>query len=146
MTKNILQHLQHNIKNLKNIDQWLMYSFEICQPLDPHQNDPKTQDAFEVLTSRFARAVDILIDKVFRGIDILELENPGTIIDVINRAHKRGIIESAEQFKIYKDLRNNIVHEYQELGLHEIFVLVKEYTPFILLAINTTLDYLKKYV
>lgn len=55
---------------------------------------------------------DFLIVKIFRLIDILELEKPGSVIDRINRAEKRGIIDSAESFKDILRLRNDISHEY----------------------------------
>jgi hypothetical protein len=63
-------------------------------------------DAFENLTSRYARTLDILINKVLRTIDIAELEEPGTIIDIINRSEKRGIIPNAYRVRELKDLRS----------------------------------------
>ena len=44
------------------------------------------------MTSRFARLSDIIIQKIFRLIESLELEEPGTVRDRINQAEKWGII------------------------------------------------------
>ena len=49
----------------------------------------------ENLTSRFSRTIDLIVNKVFRSIDYVELEDSGTLIDVVNRAEKRELIHSA---------------------------------------------------
>jgi hypothetical protein len=43
--------------------------------------------------------LDVILNKVFRSIDAIELEDGGTLLDVVNRAEKRGIIDSAEPSK-----------------------------------------------
>ena len=45
-----------------------------------------------------------------------------------------------------KDLRNTIVHEYIEEELQEVFGDVIEYTKKLLVVIDTTLAYAKKYI
>ena len=49
----------------------------------------------ENLTSRYSRTIDLIVNKVFRSIDYVELEDSGTLIDVVNRAEKRELIHSA---------------------------------------------------
>ena len=61
-------------------------------------------DALEVLASRFARASDLLVQRAFRGIDRAELEDPGSVLDVLARAEKRGLIESVERFRLIREV------------------------------------------
>ncbi len=69
-------------------------------------------EKIEVLFSRFSRAVDMLINRILRGIDILELEDVGTKLDIVIRAEKRGFVDSYETLIAMKDLRNELAHKY----------------------------------
>ena len=69
------------------------------------------------MTSRFARLSDIIIQKLLRGLDRYELEPSGSTIDVINRAERRGLIDSAGCWRDLRELRNEIAHEYVADGL-----------------------------
>jgi uncharacterized protein YutE (UPF0331/DUF86 family) len=102
-------------------------------------------DKLEALTSRFARLSDILIQKILRLIDKIELEDEGSIRDRINRAEKKGIIESADQLIEVRVLRNNIAHEYLPEELMAIYKKVLELTPLLLNDCNRTHEYSKKY-
>ena len=73
-----------------------------------------------------------------------EFENQGSLIDVVNNAHKRGIIDDIDKLRIMKDVRNTIVHEYIEDELIEVFDEVLNYTKELLLIIDTTLNYIEK--
>ena len=98
---------------------------------------------FETLCSRYSRGIDFLIRKIFRTLDEYEFENQGTLVDVVNNAHKRGLFESVEDLRIMKDVRNTIVHEYIEDELVEVFEEVLEYTEQLIKIIKTTLKYIK---
>lgn len=76
---------------------------------------------FETLCSRYSRGIDFLIRKIFRTLDEYEFENQGTLIDVVNNAHKRGLFEDIEELRIMKDVRNTVVHEYIEDDLVDVF-------------------------
>jgi len=39
----------------------------------------------------------LIICKIFRSIDAVELIDSGTLVDVVNRAEKRALIESSEK-------------------------------------------------
>jgi uncharacterized protein YutE (UPF0331/DUF86 family) len=86
-------------------------------------------DEFENLTSRYARMLDVILNKVFRSIDAVELEDGGTLLDVVNRAEKRGIVASADRVRDLKDLRNDIVHEYETDDLRPLFQQTLDATP-----------------
>lgn len=114
--------LRQNIATLQNALHWLARSYERCKDIKIGKELTEEElDAFENLTSRYARTLDILINKVLRTIDIVELEEPGTIIDIINRSEKRGIITNVYRVRELKDLRNEIVHEYTISDLMELF-------------------------
>jgi uncharacterized protein YutE (UPF0331/DUF86 family) len=121
MTTNNINLLKKNILSAEASEKWLRRSYLQCEKIN--FNLPLTEDDLdhlEALTSRFARLADILIHKVFRSIELAELEIPGTIIDTVNRMEKRGLIRKADEIRELKDLRNVISHEYEESHLIEL--------------------------
>ncbi len=118
---------------LNNSAQVLQRSYDICKEIGVKEEyNFDEHDRFEALTARFARTSDILIQKILRLIDIIELENVGSIIDRLLRAEKRELIASAEEFKNIRRLRNNIAHEYTQLDLERMFQQVLELCPVLL--------------
>jgi uncharacterized protein YutE (UPF0331/DUF86 family) len=70
----------------------------------------------------------------------------GTIIDIMNRAEKRSIVQSAEILHELKDLRNEIAHEYQIEQIERFFELVMTSTPLLLEIIENVRTYSERYV
>lgn len=68
-------------------------------------------DAFRV---RFADIQDIIGNKLFRGILLLEEEQPGSMIDTLQKMEKRGILQSAEEWRALREIRNTFSHDYPE--------------------------------
>ena len=101
-------------------------------------------DQFEAFTSRFARMSDMLIQKVFRLLDKIELVDDGTIRDRINRAEKKGLIESADMFIQIRIVRNDIAHEYHIETLKDIYKKVLELTQYLLDCTEKISAYCKK--
>ncbi len=101
-------------------------------------------DAIEVLASRFSRTTDFLVNTVLRAIDRYELEPEGTLIDVINRAEKRGLVESARVLREMKELRNEIVHEYLPTGLAELRADLRRLTPQLLAIAQRTVAHAER--
>ena len=85
----------------------------------------------------------MLIQRIFRYHDYLELEDQGTIRDRINRAEKRELIDSADVFIKIRLLRNEIAHEYKSDTIYEIFESVLEFTPIILATVDKVIAYSK---
>ena len=69
-------------------------------------------ESAEVYTSRFARTV--------------ELRPAGTLLDVINSAEQRGIVERAEALREMKAMRNEVAHDYAGQRLPEVFAFCRE--------------------
>jgi uncharacterized protein YutE (UPF0331/DUF86 family) len=107
--------------------------------------DIENFDRLEALTSRFARLTDLIISKLFRSIDAMELETGGSILDVVNRAAKRGIVDSVDKIRTLKDLRNEIAHEYATADLTKIFEKVLRLTTDVLKLSVKTENYCQKY-
>ena len=109
--------LEHGLAELANARRHLDYSFQQVAGL-PDALEPATEkqlESAEAFTGRFARSVDLLVNKVLRALDRVELKPEGTLLDVVNRAEKRGLVERAEELREMKDVRNMIAHEADEL-------------------------------
>jgi hypothetical protein len=68
-------------------------------------------DAFRV---RYTDLQDLLAGKLFRGLLKLEEEAPMTQLDVLNAMEKRRIIDSFEDWKELREIRNAFMHDYPE--------------------------------
>ena len=101
-------------------------------------------EVLETLSNRYGRTVDILINKVLRGLDIIELEDINRKLDIVIRAEKRGFVDDYRIFIKMKDLRNELVHEYIQENLVEKFKEVLEYTPKLFNIINKLRSYVRR--
>jgi hypothetical protein len=97
-------------------------------------------ERFESLTSRFTRLSDLLIQRIFRLIDKIELTGVGTILDRIYRAEKRGWADVSEMIKI-RELRNLIAHEYANEKMPEIYTAVVTLSPALLAVVPKVIAY-----
>ena len=138
--------LQENLNKLNLSVKWVQRSYDQIKKIKLDNNySPDEFDKLEVLASRYARTTDMLVNKVFRSIDTLESEDIGTIIDIMNRAEKREIVESAELLHTIKDLRNSVVHEYQIDKIVNFFGDIVKFTPVLLEVIKKTNEYCLRY-
>jgi len=147
MNKLHVEVLWENISKLNLSAEWVHRSYEQTKTIE--RKDVYSMDEFdklENLASRYARTTDMLVNKVLRSIDTVESEDIGTIIDIMNRAEKRGIVESAELLHTIKDLRNNIVHEYQITEITKFFADVIKYSPVLLEIIKRLNEYCTRYL
>lgn len=134
--------LIENLNSLEKSLTWLKRSYEYSISINLKQSMSKEDfDILENLTSRYSRTIDLIINKIFRSIDAVEFEDSGTLIDVVNRAEKREIINSANRLRELKDLRNEIVHEYETEDLKITFERVRDCVPEILEIAQNIKDY-----
>ena len=147
MIADLIELLGNEIEDLKQARDSLSYSYDRCRPLSIEAGlDNETMERFEALTARFARLSDIMIQKVFRTLDALDLEDRGTVRDRINRAEKRKVIESADEFIDIRMVRNEIAHEYKRQTVLEIFERVLLLTPSLMNAVENIEVYSNKYL
>ena len=138
--------LHDTLKDLDESRCWLQRSYDICRAIgskDGYSDDEF--DAFETLTGRFARACDLIVQKGFRSIDKVEFEDRGTLLDALNRAHKRGLIDSIDEIRLVRDLRNEIVHEYRRTHLQKLFQSILVQTPKLFSLLDRIQDYCRQY-
>ena len=139
------QLLIQDLSTLRKAASIFSKSYEICRNIDL-QKEPNFEELteFEAMSSRFARLVDLLIQKIFRTIDELNLAPQGTVRDSINRAEKNGLIESAEKLVEMRRLRNQIAHEYVIEKLAFLFERIVMLAPALLESIELTCNYCAK--
>jgi len=134
--------LEENIRLLEKQKSWLEISYQECNAIGVKKEYSIDEfGRFETLCSRFSRSIDFLIRKFLRTLDAYEFETQGTLIDVVNRADKRGLFEDIKDIHMMKDIRNTIVHEYIEDELVEVFDELMIYVPKLLLVMSNTLQY-----
>lgn len=113
--------LQAELPNIESAAQYLTYSLERCAGFEAWQSPtPEQLERLESLSARFARLSDLLIQRVFRLVDEIELVGACTVLDRIYRAEKRGWGQASELIKI-RELRNTIAHEYALDAMPEIY-------------------------
>ena len=140
-----LSLLKENINALQESLRWLNRSYGICKSYKNLQELPEEgMDAFESFTSRFARTTDLLFNKVFRGIAYLEEGEQMTWLDTILFMEKTGIIDSSEEARLIKELRNDIVHGYALKDIIPLFAEVTKKTPVLLRYSGNAIEYEKK--
>lgn len=135
--------LRINLGELKQARVHLDFSFQQIRGLscDLTHLTEEELESVEAFCSRFARTVDLLVNKVLRSLDRVELVAQGTLIDVVNRAEKRGFIESAEDLREMKDIRNVIAHDYAGGKAGEILSFCQKQKPRLDAICNRTRDY-----
>lgn len=141
----IYEKLKSDYRLLEKQLAWIQLSCDECKVIQTKEH--YTIEEFgklEILCSRYSRGIDFLIRKIFRTIDEFEFENQGTLVDVVNNAHKRGLFDDIEELRIMKDVRNTIVHEYIEDDLVEVFDEVLLYSQKLIQIIQNTLDYIDR--
>ena len=139
----IQEKLKQDAELLQKQLTWLKLSCSECKNISIKENYTIDEfGKFEILCSRYSRGIDFLIRKIFRTIDEYEFENQGTLVDVVNNAHKRGLFENVDELRIMKDVRNTIVHEYIEDALADVFDEVLLYAGKLITIIENTLEYI----
>ncbi len=142
----LLELMSKELTLLDDSTDILKYSYGKCQKIGIQEDYIiDDMDQFEAFTSRFARMSDMLIQKIFRLIDKIELDDEGTIRDRINRAEKKGLIESADIFIQIRIVRNDIAHEYHTENIKDIYKKVLELTPYLLNCVEKVKEYCKKH-
>jgi len=146
MTEQMQMLLIKELKVLDDARDVLTYSFNKCSAIGIKEKyEPEELESFESFTGRFARLSDILIQKIFRLVDELDLDSQGTVRDRINRAEKKELIVSIDLFVEIRIVRNDIAHEYLPEAIRDIFVKVLSLTPHLLDGVERAKKYCRKY-
>ena len=127
------QFLAQGLTELHQARQHLGYSFQQVAAL-PETLEGVTAgqlESVEAFSSRFARTLDLLVNKVLRSLDRVELKPEGTLLDVVNGAEKRGFVTRAADLREMKEVRNIIAHDYAGAKAAEIFAYCREQKPIL---------------
>jgi hypothetical protein len=105
-------YLTESLRELELTLAHLQYSARILEIPDNQNFDEEALSKIEAFTSRFARLVDLLTKRVLRSLDEYEMFESGTLLDIANRAEKRGLIKSVDWLRELRETRNAISHDY----------------------------------
>jgi len=134
-----------NLNLLEKNVKWLLKSYEKAKNINLDKElSEENIEVLETLSNRFGRTVDILLNKVLTGLDMIELEDISRKLDIVIRAEKRGFVDDYRLLIAMKDLRNELVREYIQENLIEKFAEVLDYVPKLLDIINKLKSYIKK--
>lgn len=137
--KDIIEMLERSVEHLR-----FSYNRVANINLDKSIFTDEELEKIESLCSRFARTSDMLLQKAFRFIDILELEAIDiSVIDRIHNAEKRRIIPNAEDFKYIRELRNDVAHNYALSHSEELFKEIFNYTEILFTITERTIKYIE---
>lgn len=141
-----LENVLEQIALAEKAAQALWFSYQRCPEISHDEDFDETDwERWDALTARFARLVDILTQRVFRAIDMVEFMPAGsTFIDRINRAEKRGHIQSTYTWKEIREIRNQIVHDYAVQHILALFQDTSAHVPEILECVNRLGGYKKE--
>lgn len=139
-----LELLAHELKGLESAAEHLRYSQQRCQGLyTKHQWTAEDLERLESFSSRFARLADLIIQRMMRLIDEVELVTQGSLLDRIFRAEKRGWINAQELIRI-RELRNTIAHEYADENMADIYAAVAVLAPRLLALVPAIQSHVKR--
>ncbi|MEQ8905762.1 hypothetical protein [Ekhidna sp.] len=111
----------------------LDYSFNKCVAIGLKKDYTLDEsETFEALTSRFARTSDIFTQKYLRCFFELIEEYPNTMIDMLNNAEKKGLINQTDALLDARKLRNDIAHEYWIENLKQKFAECLKLSPIMI--------------
>jgi len=125
----------------------LSFSYKKCSEIGKRDSYTDAElETIDALTSRFARASDILTQRIFGLIDEIELEERGTFLDRIHRAEKREIVQSSDVLKEIREMRNHIAHEYTTENGAVLLSTILRLSSSLIEIIRRTELYVGKYV
>jgi len=143
MHKTDIEILLENTDALKLSLKWINHSFELCKNIEEYKNlDINEYDKLETLTSRFARTTDILFNKVFRSIVLIETGSNKSLLDTLLYFSKVKLIENNEKARFLKELRNDIAHDYLQEDLFELFENIMAHTDELITLAERTINYI----
>jgi uncharacterized protein with HEPN domain len=89
------------------------------QPVDAEwvqgvETDDDIAERIEAFVSRYGRLQDTLGDKLFPRLLELIGQRGKTLLDVLNQLERIGLLHDAQSWLEWRNLRNQLVHEYME--------------------------------
>ncbi len=133
-----------SFQNCEKAIQTMNSSLVICEKLNVATEDENEQNQFEALSSKFARASDMYLQKLVKGIMIYYDEDEKFFIDRMNKAEKLEIVDDAEKLIDLRKHRNKIAHEYIITDIQQHWQITFNYSKDLLKSFHTTKQFLQQ--
>jgi hypothetical protein len=138
-----IQLLNEEISLLEKSVETLSLSIHKCTlVLKKETYSFEEMESFDSLTSKFGRTSDLYTQKIIRTIWMLLREAFVPFIDMLNKAEKMGIVQSADQLLEIRDLRNQITHEYIPEAITDLIPDVLENSTLLIENIECTKQFI----
>ena len=134
--------LRNELNNLDKAAAYLATSIDRSSGLAGRSDlGAEELERLESMASRFARLSDLLTQRVMRLMDDLELTPEGSMLDRIQRAEKRGWVQSAQDLVRIRELRNLVAHEYAADRMAELYTGISRLAPLLLAVVPRVRSY-----
>lgn len=134
--------LRNELNNLDKAAAYLATSIDRSSGLAGRSDlSAEELERLESMASRFARLSDLLTQRVMRLMDDLELTPEGSMLDRIQRAEKRGWVQSAQDLVRIRELRNLVAHEYAADRMAELYTGISRLAPLLLAVVPKVRSY-----
>lgn len=121
----------------------LNLSYEKCKLIDLKADLTfEEMESIDSLTSKFGRTSDIFTQKLLRTVWSMLHEAFVPFIDLMNKAEKYDIINSANELIYIRDLRNQIAHEYIPEAIKDMTPEVLDYIPKLIANIEQAIKFI----
>jgi len=110
----LVRVVRKECKHLNTTDQRLFGSQFTLEQSTRLEEDTDLAERVEAFVGRFGRLQDTVGDKLLPLLLTALGEKPSAAIDNLDRAERLGLINSADEWMIIRNLRNQMVHEYIE--------------------------------
>lgn len=138
----LIRLLSDSIDKLEKAIQSLKLSYDECKQIFLNKElSFEEQKSYEALCSRFSRTSDFLFQKCFRTLAKINQDEYNSNLDLAHLVEQYGIAPKADVVIEIRELRNEIVHEYAEEMLNEIYKEVLRLTPELILIANKFIKY-----
>lgn len=101
-------------EHLRLTDQRLFDGSNPLRQAQQIEDDPDLAERVEAFVGRFSRLQDTLGDKLLPALLTALGEKAASAIDNLDLAERLGFIDSADEWSVIRNLRNQMVHEYVE--------------------------------
>ncbi|MCX7183932.1 MAG: hypothetical protein NTW90_01610 [Nitrosospira sp.] len=110
LTRVVRKECQH----LATTDQRLFAGMFTLKQAAQLEADPDLAERVEAFVSRFGRLQDTVGDKLLPILLTALGEKTSAAIDNLDRAERLGLLKSADEWMVMRNLRNQMIHEYVE--------------------------------
>lgn len=110
LTRVVRKECQH----LVTTDQRLFAGVFTLKQAAQLETDPDLAERVEAFVGRFGRLQDTVGDKLLPILLTALGEKTSAAIDNLDRAERLGLLKSADEWMVMRNLRNQMIHEYVE--------------------------------